>query len=629
MKKYAFSTLLIALSILLISCSFDLPFIGSGNNAPKKDGYIIVSPEDVSEEHYMEYCVSSIRRGLRAGGINEPETITDADTYNGNLYELLVGQTNRPLSDEAYAMLPRDIGDESHVFSVLIKNGDIAICASSETAYKIASKWFSANVVGTDMPLEYSAVMFTTEQIYEAEGNEATCYEISKLYSELFIDGVMLDGTALESFSPGVYEYDIHITVRESIPTLTVSCPAFIKCNVTQGVDTDNPSATATITSKDGKSSATYTFNFIKESESTVMGAKIEKVYGGRDSIVVIVHDDGTKDTVNYMVDQFETHDLVGTIGLIASKIATQSGGTWRLNQAEVSYWQSILNTGRFDIANHSLTHSFWGVSNEAESGYYLDASGDLHEYSFKAGKITDEVVLSKELLLEAFPNEDIMAFIKPGFGRVSDANGTTGMTQISDVAYEIIAEHYIGMRDTGGGVTEIPVPNILKVSSHTVRGTDTAETWMGEVNKAISKNGMLVFLFHTILDDPKSTSLSGKMSETDEFFGWLGEQKADGKVWNTHLDVAMRYVEEYKHATLNTKDYGDRIEVSITDSLDDDIYNHALTVNIPIPEEVTSVVAEFADGSEQTLEIIARGLNRYVLVDIVPDSGTVTLHTN
>lgn len=628
MKKTVITALLLAILTLLVSCEITLPFGDSSDTTPtpKKDGYIIIAPEAQIKEHHIDYSIFAVKKGLRDGGFNDPKSISDAKSYSGNLYEVLIGQTNRPLSSEAYALIPEDASD-AYVFSVLIKNGDIAICANSDTAYKIAAKWFSANIVNKDIPTEYSAVMFTTEDVYAAEGNEATCFEIAKLYSGLFIGEVALNGVPLESFRDDVYSYTINISVRDSIPDLTVSCPAFVKCDLKPASESD-PAATVTVTSSDGSSSATYTFDFIKDEVTVMTNASVEKVYGGRDAIVVIVHDDGTKETVNYLSASFSSNDLVGTIGLIANKIATQdSDGDWSLNMTEVAYWRNILRTGRFDIANHSLTHKFWGISNEAESGYYLDSSGNMHEYSYEAGRITDEVVLSKELLQQAFPNEDILAFIKPGFGRVTDENGTTGMTQISDVAYRIIAEHYVGMRDTGGGVNEIPVTNILKVSSHTVRGTDTASTWQNQVNQAIQKNGMIVFLFHTIIDNPSDTSLSGKTSETDKFFSWLGDQKAEGTVWNTYLDDAMRYVTEYEHAELDVKDHGDRIVVSVTDDLDDDIYNHPLTVKIPVPENVDKLTVK--NGAvEEDLEIHVKGGIRFVLVDVIPDGDSVVIYT-
>ena len=615
---------------MLVSCEITLPWGGTDTPdpvpTPKKDGYIIIAPEAQMKEHHIDYSIFAIKKGIRDGGFKDPKSISDSATYSGNLYEVLVGQTNRPLSDEAYALLPSDVND-AYVFSVIVKNGDIAICANSDTAYKIASKWFAANVIKEDMPTEYSAVMFTTEDVYAAEGNEATCYEIEKLYSGIFIGEVSIGGVALGSFRDDVCDYTIGLTVRDKIPTLDISCPAFMGCEITSASE-NNPVATATLTSKDGKKCITYTFTFVKDEVTTMTSASVEKVYGGRDAIVVIVHDDGTKETVNYLSASFSANNLVGTIGLIANKIATQSSsGEWSLNMSEVAYWRNILKTGNFDIANHSLTHKFWGISNEAESGYYLDSSGNLHTYSYEAGRITDEVVLSKELLKQAFPNEDILAFIKPGFGRVSDENGTTGMTQISNVAYQIIAENYVGMRDTGGGVNEIPVTNILKVSSHTVKGSDTAFTWQGQVNEAKNKNGMIVFLFHTIVDNPSDTSLSAKTSETDVFFDWLGKENSNGTVWNAYLDDAMRYVTEYEHAQLDVKDYGDRIVVSVTDDLDDDIYNHPLTVKIPVPDNTETLTVK--NGVvEQNLEILTRGGVRYVLVDVIPDGDSVVIYT-
>ena len=127
------------------------------------------------------------------------------------------------------------------------------------------------------------------------------------------------------------------------------------------------------------------------EPEYVTLNATVAPALGDADATIVIVHDDGTKSTVEYMVDSFKENGLVGTLGLITKNLATKSAdGEWVLKDAEVEYWQNILDTGVFNVASHSHTHTFWGVSDEAESGWYLDASNNLHEYSFEAGRITE-----------------------------------------------------------------------------------------------------------------------------------------------------------------------------------------------------------------------------------------------
>ncbi len=355
-----------------------------------------------------------------------------------------------------------------------------------------------------------------------------------------------------------------------------------------------------------------------EELEVKMLDATIEKAFGGAEATVVIVHDDGTHSTVDYMVEKFTEHGLVGTLGLITKNLAARNeDGEWELKTEEVDYWRGVLDSGTFDVASHSHTHTFWGISDEAESGWYLDSGSNLHEYSFEAGKITEEVAGSREILKMAFPDQRVMAFIKPGFGRVSDENGTKGMTQISERAYEIIAENYIGMRNTGGDVDNMPIADIYNVKSHTVKNTDTAEDWMQLVGNAAENNGLLVFLFHRIEASP-TNSLRADIEQTDTFFSRLGDEVKNKRIWNPHLEDAMRYSAELSSATLDVRHHGDRITLELTDTLDNDIYDQALTVRVPVRDGYTKV---YTDRGE-TLEVA----DGYVLINVVPDSGIITL---
>ena len=356
--------------------------------------------------------------------------------------------------------------------------------------------------------------------------------------------------------------------------------------------------------------------------EYVTLMAAVEPALGGADATVVIVHDDGTKSTVEYMVDSFKENGLVGTLGLITKNLATKSeDGEWVLKDAEVEYWQNILDTGVFNVASHSHTHTFWGVSDEAESGWYLDASNNLHEYSFEAGRITEEVASSKQILRTAFPDQRVLAFIKPGFGRVSDENGTRGLPQISDKAFEIIGEHYVGMRNTGGDVDTMPFANTYSVKSHTVKNTDTATDWKSLTQSAQRTGGVLVFLFHHIENSP-TNPLRADKDQTDIYFKWLGTEKEAGRVWNPYLEDAMLYSEEMRTARIDARLYEDRITVHLTDEMDDAIYDHPLTLRIPIPAGYDSVTT---DGGKVLYPTVRDGVP-CVLIDMIPDSDPVTI---
>ena len=620
----------------LVSCS--LPFGGDTDNTGDSgdqntptlpEDFVLVLPDANVDDRTMKYVSSALGTVYSEMYGKTLQVSTDKAAPGTTKREIVFGDTSRAISDSAMDLMPKLDVDDAHIFAIYAKDGNVAIYANGDNAYKVAADWFCKNMLA-DVPVNGEHVYFTTEAIRKAEGNEnARCFTIDKLSTEIFVDSVLIDGEEFADFDADTYDYEITVAVRNEIPKIDFVCPGFVTATVVNADDL-NTTATVTLKSLDGSNVKTYTFKFNKEEASVLNNAFVEKVYGGKKSIVVIVHDDGTHATVDYMTSQFESYGLVGTLGLITKNLAQKTAdGRWALKSSEVAYWRAILNRGVFDVASHSHTHSFWGLTDEDEWVYHLGSDNKtvtlLH---IEAGRITEEVAGSREILKMAFPDQDVLAFIKPGFGRSTDANGTTGMTQISDKAYEIIAENYIGMRNTGGGVSDIPVPDIYNVTSHTVKGADTAATWQSEVNKAINKNGMIVFLYHTITENPEATSLSAKMSETDVFFEWLGEKSNTSDVWNTFLEDAMLYTEEYAAAKVEALDLGDSIRVSVTTGLDTDIYNHPLTVNVTLPEGVSSVTAEYADGSTEELEIVPSLNGGYVRVNVVPDGSHVFLIT-
>lgn len=626
MKRLFIALILVISTLSIGACSFvPTPGEGGGGQNPGDKGddvsWAIVYSADDAYDANIQTALEMLDNALLTRDGKSPKQQSDGVGKN-QTNEIVLGNTDRLISSEASENLLKYDTDGLLIFTVKASGGDIAICGNNQRAVKIGAEWFIKNY-SENTPDDLNQTMFATEAEYAVGGASTAFHSIEDINSVASLNGITVNGAALSGFNPSTATYDIAISVRAAMPEIKVDCPAVSKATVNQATD-DSGRATVTVTSADGKTSKTYTFNF-NRNEYDVMDAKIEKVYGGRDAIVVIVHDDGTHATVDYMVNQFKSHKLVGTLGLITKNLVTgkSSSGRWMLKTSEVNYWKSILNTGVFDVASHSHTHTFWGISDEAESGWYLDSSGNLHQYSYEAGRITEEVAGSKEILISAF-GQKVMAFIKPGFGRVSDENGTGGMTQISDKAFEIIAENYIGMRNTGGGVETIPATNVYSINSHTVKAEDTAKTWQGQVNSAISSNGMIVFLFHQITNN--ASGLTANQSETDVFFEWLGDKNADGTVWNTYLTDAILYTEEYKNSNLSVIDNGETITVNLTHDMDNEVYNHELTVRIPIPTDSQTVSVKPEGGRAVDYEVESDASGRYILLDIVPNSKTITI---
>ena len=339
---------------------------------------------------------------------------------------------------------------------------------------------------------------------------------------------------------------------------------------------------------------------------------RIEPVKDGKDAIVVIVHDDGDRDTCGYLLGELNKEDLCATIAMVSSRFMDVETG--ELNAEAVAFWQGLLDTGRFSLSSHSRTPRFWGMTNEEESGTRIDNGGNELPYSFPAGQITREVVGSRDDMRRAFPSQRMLTFVKPGFGRHSSG------IQVSEKAYEIIRSAYIGMRNTGGGVSPIPTPDVYNIRSYMVRAGESDANWTPYVDRAINEGGMIVFLFHGIFEEGSGISVARR--DVSPFLAYVGQKKREGKIWCTTLEQATLYTEELRASSVKASLKDGEISISLSTSLDPSVYNTPLTVSLTLPCGWEKVTAD--DGRVPRIDTV-EGEHR-VYLSISPASPTATL---
>ena len=334
----------------------------------------------------------------------------------------------------------------------------------------------------------------------------------------------------------------------------------------------------------------------------------IEKTATAAPGAVVIVHDDGGRDTVSWMAQEFEKHDLCGTVALVTNKVIKNGVR----DEEAIAYWQSILDTGRFSFSSHTRTHKYWGRTDSGDSGTYIYTSPDPIPYETEPGRITSETLGSKEDLLTCFPGIRALAFVKAGFGKNSDG------VQITPEAYDIIKKHYITMRNTGGGVDTIPPKDPYNVKSYMVRSTETAADMIAFTDEAVEKGGMIVYLFHGITGDLRT--------ETAKLFAYIGELKKENKIWCTTFEDISLYTQEMRTAKAEAKQDSEAITLTLTDEWDNTVYNYPLTLRVEIVENWKEVSITGADGKTEILPVMRDESGAYIHVKAVPDSGEIRI---
>ena len=102
-----------------------------------------------------------------------------------------------------------------------------------------------------------------------------------------------------------------------------------------------------------------------------------------------------------------------------------------------------------------------------------------------------------------------------------------------------------------------------------------------------------------------------------------------DGWLWVDHYDKISMYAQQRDTATLNiVESTSDKIRYTLTDEMDDDMFDFPLTVKIRVPETWTAVNA-IHDGVAISASLVENENGRFALVETVPDRGEVTLMNN
>ncbi len=359
------------------------------------------------------------------------------------------------------------------------------------------------------------------------------------------------------------------------------------------------------------------------ETGSVSSSATLLPVKDGLDGIITIIHDDGDLTSARFLEEQFREKGLVGTLAVIANRIISLDGTL----TADAAEWQRLVNTGLFDVSNHTQTHTYYGTTDKYESGTYQKKDGTVVSYQFAAGRITNETVGAAERLRVAFPGQRVITYIIPGFALAPGYEGR------NDVALDIIGSNFIAQRNTGGtgnfdGVSvkylnKIGDSNYESLNSLMVSPNNLSE-WKQYVDNTITYKGWGIYCFHNIWEELGEGHVV-LQSDASDLFDYISEKVKEKKIWCATFTDAALYTKEYQYATTKINASADKIEVSVTDGLDDEIYTMALTVKITIPESWTEFTLNGKIVSSSDIITESDG-SRCIMTDIVPDVDTAVL---
>ena len=119
---------------------------------------------------------------------------------------------------------------------------------------------------------------------------------------------------------------------------------------------------------------------------------------------------------------------------------------------------------------------------------------------------------------------------------------------------------------------------------------------------------------------------IGGSKDSIDGMLARLVPYIKSGKLWSATFAAAAQYGQERDTATLTMGNVGrNAITFTLTDKMNDLLFDHALTIKIKVDSTWTAARA-YQNGKEMNTRVVTDGGETYLLVDAIPDRGEVTV---
>lgn len=313
--------------------------------------------------------------------------------------------------------------------------------------------------------------------------------------------------------------------------------------------------------------------------------SEICKWEGDKQAAVVLTFDDWSPGHYPIVVPELNARGLQGTFYITTNSIT--SGKKTQLVDA-ASYGH--------EIGNHTVTHPQSPTN------------------------IIPEVATAKEFLDGVVTSKTVLTFDYP-YGSISNA-----LIDTIRATGHIAARGVESPTNAALAYNYFTTDNLYyRIKSFGMTGSVSTKTFASYITKAISGNGLLTYLYHSVDDAANShgDNWYAKVVQ-DSLQKQLDTLVAlEDQIWVTTLANAVLYHREATNATLTEKedDNDSTRTFTLTDTLDNNVYTYPLTIKVENASQNFACAVQDGD----TLPLVTRTKN-YTLFSAIPDAGDIIL---
>jgi oligosaccharide reducing-end xylanase len=318
-------------------------------------------------------------------------------------------------------------------------------------------------------------------------------------------------------------------------------------------------------------------FGSVSFSQSIDSPYEVATWQGFRSAAVSFTFDDGTPNQAVVAIPMFNQYGFKATFFTVINW-----GPNWTALQA-------AANSGH-EIASHTMSHASLGSTTTDQ---YAELKNSQDAINAR--------ISGQRCLTIAYPN-----------------------CLIGDKA--LCSQFYIAARICSGQIESSTPADFMAISSF-VCGTQgsiqRSEDFSNKAAAAVRMNGWVVFLIHAIDGESGYSPTS-----STQLRGALDSLKAhQDTYWVSSFVNIVRYIRERNSVSVKELSASDSsIIVRVTDTLPDSVYNYPVTVRRPLPPNWSSASLT-QSGKNMGAQIVMENGTKYLVFDVVPDNGDITVH--
>lgn len=343
--------------------------------------------------------------------------------------------------------------------------------------------------------------------------------------------------------------------------------------------------------------------------ESYEVAGSITNGYNGTNGIVVLItdNDGGDFETISRIDEMYKKYGLVGGLGTVAKNLYYDDART-QPKTADIARWQEFLDTERWKIVCHSMTHKKY-------------ASGSGSSFVIDEDRLYEEIVESGELLRTLFPDQKVLTYAMTG----NPSSVGVEDWSLREEERKLIEEYYIGGRfGTDGSPVAFANADYSSLPYATL-STASLNEMITKVNKCADEGKFYIVFNHYVIEK-EALSVLGESSWTsidtmNAFCSAVAARQSDGSLWCAHFEDAVKYMRERETASLSVAIVDGAIRIVLTDGMDDTVYDHDLTVRVDLPAGTEAV--KLVQGERVTyVKAFTDANGTYAYLNVKPDGG-------